>query len=398
MAQCTAENILNPDRHYLSPEAKKRLRWIYEAEYRCGGNASKAAARIGVSREWLTKLRSKFRRSGNDPRSLEPDSRAPRDRSKRVRISAKAEDLIVKVRKRRPAWGKEKVARIVERDHGIRVSASSAGRYMKAHGLVDPKLSVKNERAWRKRKAAGTPGSRERHPRGLQDAGPGALVAKDMKMIAKPGFSALPGPSKGSYAHLFWYQHTMIDSFTRIRSVSFAGSSDSRTARDQYAEASGRFPFGVAAVASDNGGENSGRFDAYLKGIGVLHFWSRKGTPTDNPRVERSHLSDDLEFHRFEGPFRSLEGLRAAGAEWERAWNEERPHQALGYLTPSEFHGLWLSDRKKAAAIAESWKGYMARQGIRLRSSRKEKRVQEIRILNAHLKSKLGDQFIPLKV
>jgi len=35
-----------------------------------------------------------------------------------------------------------------------------------------------------------------------------------------------------------------------------------------------------------------------LKKDTVFHFYSKAGTPTDNPRVERSHLTDELEFYR----------------------------------------------------------------------------------------------------
>lgn len=33
----------------------------------------------------------------------------------------------------------------------------------------------------------------------------------------------------------------------------------------------------------------------------------------------------------------TVEGIRAAQEEWEYIYNHERPHQALGYLTPSQF-------------------------------------------------------------
>lgn len=401
MSQQIAENILNPLRHHISDGAKRRLRWIFVLERECDGNATRASKKLNVSREWLTKLHRLFLFHDRDPRSLEPRSRAPHNTMKRSRISLKVEDLIVKTRKKYPAWGKEKIVRLLRRDHGITTSASTVGRSLKKHHLIDLTLTVKNERAWRRRKAMkGKRGTlRERFPHGLEDAGPGALIAKDMKLIAKSGFSHEKRMEKDRAGHLFWYQHTMIDSCSRRRAVSIVEDADSQTARDAYKEACAQFPFGIANVTSDNGSENDGYFDLELMNEGVKHFWSRPGVPTDNPRVERSHLSDDQEFHRFHrSQDRSFDALKKDEASWDRIWNDERPHQALNYLTPTEYETLWIKDRPQAIKIQKDWNAYLAKQSIRLRATRKEKRATEVYAINAHLRAKLGDNFIPLKV
>jgi len=401
MSQQIAENILNPERWHLSDAAKQRLRWMYVIERECDGNITRASRKLNISREWLTKLHRLFEERNRDPRSLEPHSRAPRHTSKRSRIGGKTERLIVKTRKKYPAWGKEKIVRILKRDHGINVSASTVGRCLKKHNLIDLKLTMKNERAWKQCRAMKEKGRipRERFPHGLEDAGPGALIGKDMKLIAKPGYSEHREPGKDKANHLFWYQHTMIDSCSRRRAVSVVERSDSQTARDAYKVASERFPFLIASLATDNGSENDGVFDLHLQNMNIRHFWSRPGVPTDNPRVERSHLSDDQEFHRFHrSQDRSFDALKKDEAEWDRIWNEERPHQALKYLAPTEYERLWIEDRPQALKIQKNWNDYLAKQSIRLRASRKEKRTEEVQALNMHLRAKLGANFIPLKV
>ena len=75
--QSQAENRLNPYRYYLSEQAKKRLRWLYVLYYECDDNTTLAAKKIGLSREWLSKLKNKFEDNDKDPRSLEPESKAP---------------------------------------------------------------------------------------------------------------------------------------------------------------------------------------------------------------------------------------------------------------------------------------------------------------------------------
>src|SRR3990170_4783787 len=96
--QITAEKLLNPYCYHLSSEAKKRLRWLYILYYDRRGNVTEAANKIGVSRPWLSKIKSIFERSRRDPRSLEPQSKAPRDVSSRKRISQDAENKIIAVR------------------------------------------------------------------------------------------------------------------------------------------------------------------------------------------------------------------------------------------------------------------------------------------------------------
>jgi len=61
--QTRAENLLNPKRYHLSEQARKRLKWMYLIYYETKGNISQAADRIGISREWLSKLKSKFEKN-----------------------------------------------------------------------------------------------------------------------------------------------------------------------------------------------------------------------------------------------------------------------------------------------------------------------------------------------
>ena len=58
LMQTKAERKLNPLRYYLSDSAKKRLRWMYIIYYECDNNISQAANKIGISREWLSKIKS----------------------------------------------------------------------------------------------------------------------------------------------------------------------------------------------------------------------------------------------------------------------------------------------------------------------------------------------------
>ena len=93
------------------------------------------------------------------------------------------------------------------------------------------------------------------------------------------------------------------------------------------------------AIRSDNGPEMSSRH--YLawcieKRIDAVHI--QPGKPTQNAHVESFHgrLRDEcLNVSRFWNLFDARHKIAA----WRAEYNCERPHSALGYLTPQEFAG-----------------------------------------------------------
>ncbi len=394
-----AENVLNPNRHHLSVEAKKRLGWMYLLLYEESGNVSRAARKIGISRQWLSPLKVAFERHKRDPRSLEPRSRAPRSTKNRHRIAPDVQCVIVQERKRH-TWGKEKLQWVLKRDHAIEVGASTVNRYLKKHQLICPKLSERNAKAWKQKKEREQKGEpvlkvKYRPPKELKDYAPGALIEKDMKFIPKQNVSRINGKDRSR--ENFAYQHTMIDSFTRIRTLEYAESSDSVTATECHQRAVTRFPFPIACENTDNGSENAGAFSHELNAQDVFHFYSSVGTPTDNPRVERSHRTDDDEFYKHKGIENILKDPKRSFQEHEDTYNLIRPHQALGYLTPMEFYELWKKKPEKAHAIAKKWRAYLAKQRKRLASARRMKRAEQIEALMAFIDAKLSPQKVELE-
>lgn len=119
--QSRAEKTLNPKKYYLSEDAKKRLRWLYVLYYEQNGNISTTANKIGLSRQWLSGIKSVFENSDRDPRSLEPQSRAPRNTNKRNRINEDKERLIIEVRKEY-GWGKNKIRAYLENEKDIKIN------------------------------------------------------------------------------------------------------------------------------------------------------------------------------------------------------------------------------------------------------------------------------------
>lgn len=383
--QTIAENVLNPLRYHLSKEAKKRLRWMYVVRYKCDGNIKKSANKIGVSRQWLSIIYNKWKKSNQDPRSLEPIPKTPKNTDSRKRIDQNVEDKIIEVRKKYH-WGKDKLATVLKRDYKMQVGATTVSRYLNKHGLLNIKISNKNRIA-RKNKVEQK--QKVRPPKEIKDYKPGALIEKDMKFIVKTG--QFVNYEKYKAKENFWYQHTVIDSFTRIRTIGLAKNGSSKTALAVQMECVKRLPFQIACVNTDNGAENEKDFDKYLEESDIVHFYSRSGSPTDNPRVERSHLTDDVEFYDRGNVCKTFAEQRNKLFDWEFIYNYIRPHQALGNLTPIEFHELWKKNPREAYAISDKWNGYLNNQRKRLANSRRMRKKEKIEQLMIQIDKKLSE-------
>ena len=388
--QTIAQKILNPHNYHLSLEAKKRLGWMYLCYHKEGGNVSKTARKAGLSRQWLSHLKSVFEKNRKDPRSLEPESKAPRHTDDRDCLPRETENLIVKIRDESlGAWGKKKISWVLKRDYGLKASPNTVNSYLHKHQRISPKISLKNTTAMENKKLRDSENLlfkvKYRPPKILKDYAPGALVEKDMKYVPKPGQKHM----MGKHQENFWYQHTEIDSFTRIRAVEVSDGQDTKITIDCHKKAVRRFPFKIACENTDNGFENNNDFSKALKKENVFHFYSNNATPTDNPRVERSHLTDDLEFYDKLGVSGDLMVQKERTQDFEDRYNFKRPHQALGYLTPMEFFRLWKKHPAKAYAIVDEWQEYLKKQRIRLARSRRIKKREQVDALMGFIDAKL---------
>jgi len=389
----TAEKELNPNHYQLSSEAKKRLRWLYLLYREQDGNVTQSARKLGISRQWLSGMKAVFEKNEKDPRSLEPESKAPKNTWNRKRVSKEVEDKILEVRAlSENVWGKQKIAVVLLRDYRLKVNPNTVNKYLHKHEKIDPKISKKNEQAWKAKLEREKPSAelfvRYRPPKAIKDLAPGALVEKDMKYVAKPSSNDVP-LTRGEN---FWYQHTETDSFTRIRSLELVRDSTAVNSALAHQRSKEKFPFVIACQNTDNGSENMKEFRDLLKKDTVFHFYSNAGTPTDNPRVERSHLTDELEHYQKGGLKKTFEEQQEATAVWEHFYNFVRPHQALGYLTPMAFYELWKTDAEKAFAIVRTYQGYLAKQSRRLAGARRIKKTEQVQKLMEFIDVKLNEK------
>lgn len=374
--QIKAENKLNPLKHPLSGEAKKRLKWMYIIHFECNKNIAKSARKIGISRQWLSTIHSAWIKADKDPRSLEPQSKIPDNTENRKRIDKEIENKILEIKNGylQGSWGKDKIQACLDRKYKMEVGATTVNRYLHKHGLINVKIS-KRLKAYHKKKKEKEK-FKNRPPSDIKDYKPGALIEKDVKFIVKMG--QFLNTEKYKDKDNFWYQHTSLDSFTRIKITELDRSMDSAASVVAFKKCEDKFPFQIASVNTDNGSENEKDFDNYLKKGNITHFYSRAGTPTDNPRVERSHLTDDIEFYNQGNICKNFEEQVEKNKGWDDVYNNVRPHQALNYLTPIEFHELYKKNPEDAYKIVKNWEEYLNKQRKRQMNSRKIKKREKI--------------------
>ncbi len=101
-------------------------------------------------------------------------------------------------------------------------------------------------------------------------------------------------------------------------------------------------------VRSDNGPEFIAHtVKAWLAGKRVKTHYIDPGSPWQNGFRESFHGRMRDEF--LDGTlFASVAEARVLCEAFRREYNEERPHQSLGYLTPVEFKDKWLREQSQA--------------------------------------------------
>ena len=302
----------------LSAKAKGRLK-VLDWMRTKGGNVSLTSRHFGITRETIRIWRDRVSLEG--PRGLEDRSKRPH----KVRQPTTSPDIIaevVRLRRKYPAWSKYKIAPLLP--NRLKTSVSTTGRILKRRYLINQKISRKR---W---KAAKHP--RARFPRGMKISGPGDVVQMDVKHIMLPG----------GKRH---YQFTAIDVLTKQRVLGLYHSESSRSGRDFLHSCLREFDFEAKAVQTDNGSAFLKEFDAASKELGLPRYFIYHRSPKQNSYVEISHGADEREFYRQGNVRIDFEIMRTILKEWQKTWNEVRPHQALGYLTPKAYYEKWQRSR-----------------------------------------------------
>jgi transposase InsO family protein len=303
----------------LTERAKHKIK-ILDWHRSHENNASLTARHFGIGRMTLYRWVKRFRHYGIT--GLNEESRKPK-RLRQPNTSWNTIIRIIQLRKQYPAWSKYKLKALLARE-GICVSASTVGRTLKRRGLIILKVSKK------RRKAALRP--KARFPKGLRISEAGDMVQMDTKHIMLPGGKR-------------FYQFTAIDVLSKRKVLRVYSSESSRNGADFLKECISSFPFRIKAVQTDNGSTFLKEFDRLCKELSLPHYFIYPRTPKQNTYVEISQQADKREFYQQGNVCSLLEVMRRKVKEWEDIWNNVRPHEALGQLTPSQYFWHLQSSR-----------------------------------------------------
>jgi putative transposase len=92
------------------------------------------------------------------------------------------------------------------------------------------------------------------------------------------------------------------------------------------------------------------RYTERLEDVGAVRSVGSRGDSYDNALAEAVNGLYKAEVIRKRAPWRSLESVELATAEWVDWWNQRRLHSAIHDMPPAEFEALYHQQRVAAAA------------------------------------------------
>ena len=305
----------------LSPAAKMRLQtlnaWCALREAGYGGE--RASLELGVSRATLYRWHKRLRE--HNLRGLEESSRRPK-RLRTVSWTPELIEAVLELREQYPRWGKEKLCVLLGRE-GWQTSASSVGRilgYLKQRGLLhDPQKEVKWGRRRAKRRIFAL-----RKPKNYTVEQPGDLVQIDTLDV-----SLMPGVH---FKH--FTARDMVSRWDVLQASKRAAANNAKQFLELVQE---RMPFQVKAVQVDGGSEFMAEFETACQEKSIQLFVLPPRSPKLNGCVERAHRTHVEEFYQVYADDWEMPVMNKVLAEWERIYNQVRPHHSLDNLTPKEY-------------------------------------------------------------
>lgn len=287
----------------LDPRARLRFRWVqhYEEVTR---KVSPTCRYFGISRGTFYLWYHRYLSLGVE--GLKNKSSRPHKIQRW--LSKEVRDTIIQLRLQRK-YGPDRMSYYLKQKYNWYISKQTVWRLYKEYGLN----RLRYKKKW------------QRYPQQYSKAFPGDRIQVDVKFLDKMAFSGKQ-----------YYQFTAIDDCTRSRILRIYDHNNVKSAVDFIDQVKKALPFAIKQIQTDNGSEFSDVFSWHLDDLGISHRKTKVCSPEENGKVERSHRTDEQEFYginRFVSIHHCIKLLR----QWEREYNTQRPHMALGGKTPREF-------------------------------------------------------------
>lgn len=171
---------------------------------------------------------------------------------------------------------------------------------------------------------------------------PGALIHLDIKKIGRIGQIGhrIHGDRRRRCRGVGWeYLHIAIDDATRLAYAALFPDETAVSTAAFLAHSIAWFQRqGIMsrALLTDNGGGYRGHRFRHLRcQLGLRHHWTRPYRPQTNGKAER-FIRTTLKGWAYAVAYGSSLQRAQALPEWLRYYNTERPHTALGFITPAQ--------------------------------------------------------------
>lgn len=300
-------------RHQKEVERRVRILSFWQAH---GTRAAHDA--FGISRRTLYRWQAALRKEQGNLNALDPKSTAPKQRRHRQYPSGFTERVIA-LRSLHPRLGKEKLAPLLNQE-GYTISVSFTGRT-----LGDLKKTGRMPSPVRLSFSGKTGNLTER-------------IVKPKKKLRRPkGYRVLEADTVVRFIDgAKRYILTGIDTEKRTAFAGAYTNHGSASASDFLKKCKAVLPDCPSALQTDNGSEFALHFTHTAADLSLTHFHTYPRSPKMNAHVERFNRTLDEEFLQWN---RALlrDDVRAFNdklIDWLLWYNGERPHYALGQISP----------------------------------------------------------------
>jgi transposase InsO family protein len=311
----------------LSKEARQRLDWLIFYHTTARQNGALTCRHFGIHRNTFGKWLKLF--DDANLRSLETRSRRPH-RVRHRQASMTQDDRIIVLRQDHPYWGKEKLVPLYTTTYGESVTGWYVQRVIETYHLYPKRRRAK-----------------QRHPTA------GYVKKRITELTTTQPHTGFLLHLDTIVLHLFGvkrYILTALDHHARLGYAWMTTSHASAAATDFLGKLRYLLDDKIENLHTDNGSEFHKHFETAATALGLGRYWSRPKTPKDNARLERFNRTLKEEFLR-DGNFHPDPAVfNRKLTDWLIEYNNVRPHQALGYLTPLAFaertmglHTMWSS-------------------------------------------------------
>ena len=324
--KCLHKNIYKLNNYTLSQEKLEEHRKKYEGAVRKWEKGKQqrwpdsfVAEFSGISRATYFRYKRALRKLAKG--ILPPTKRPKVFRKPLWRESEK--QLVLRLRRENPTYGKAKISVLLKRDHGLSLSESTVGRiikFLKEKGLILISPSASRQ----KRKRRFNKGHAQPWVYGMRANKLGELLQIDHMSVCKNQL-----PAKHFQA---W---SPIGKFIYANVYSNAKSS---TAKKFLKELVNSVPFKIISIQVDGGSEFMKDFEEACKELGIPLYVLPPRRPQWNGGVERGNRIFREEFYaRKDILSDSIGALRCDLKKALHKYNTYRPHNSLKGLTPLEY-------------------------------------------------------------